>query len=45
VSPVRPPVKVVGRRLDAEHYRLRDLPTRIRGTARVANLGELGVTV
>jgi hypothetical protein len=29
VSPVRPPVKVVGRRLDAEHYRLRDLLTRI----------------
>jgi thioredoxin reductase (NADPH) len=29
VSPVRPPVTVVGRRLDAEHYRLRDLLTRI----------------
>jgi thioredoxin reductase (NADPH) len=29
VSPVRPPVQVVGRRLDADHYRLRDLLTRI----------------
>jgi thioredoxin reductase (NADPH) len=29
VSPVRPPVKVLGRRLEAEHYRLRDLLTRI----------------
>jgi thioredoxin reductase (NADPH) len=28
VSPVRPTVKVVGRRLDAEHYRLRDFLTR-----------------
>src|SRR5256885_15982582 len=29
MSPVRPPVQVVGRRLDPEHYRLRDLLTRI----------------
>jgi thioredoxin reductase (NADPH) len=29
VSPVRPTVQVVGRRLDAEHYRLRDYLTRI----------------
>jgi thioredoxin reductase (NADPH) len=28
VSPVRPTVKVVGRRLDADHYRLRDFLTR-----------------
>jgi thioredoxin reductase (NADPH) len=29
MSPVRPKVEVVGRRLDAEHYRLRDFLTRI----------------
>ena len=29
LSPVRPTVRVVGRRLDPEHYRLRDLVTRI----------------
>ena len=29
MSPVRPTVRVVGRRLDPEHYRLRDLLTRI----------------
>jgi thioredoxin reductase (NADPH) len=29
VSPVRPRVRVVGRRLDPEHYRLRDLLTRM----------------
>src|SRR5438876_12043590 len=28
VSPVRPTVQVVGRRMDAEHYRLRDFLTR-----------------
>jgi thioredoxin reductase (NADPH) len=28
VSPVRPTVKVIGRRMDAEHYRLRDFLTR-----------------
>ena len=28
VSPVRPTLKVVGRRMDAEHYRLRDFLTR-----------------
>jgi len=28
VSPVRPTVQVVGRRMDAEHYRLRDILTR-----------------
>ena len=28
MSPVRPTVKVVGRRMDAEHYRLRDFLTR-----------------
>jgi hypothetical protein len=28
MSPVRPTVQVVGRRMDAEHYRLRDFLTR-----------------
>src|ERR1044072_3411874 len=28
VSPVRPTLQVVGRRMDAEHYRLRDFLTR-----------------
>jgi thioredoxin reductase (NADPH) len=28
VSPVRPTVQVIGRRMDAEHYRLRDILTR-----------------
>jgi len=28
VSPIRPTVSVVGRRLDPEHYRLRDFLTR-----------------
>src|SRR6185312_13975802 len=28
VSPVRPTVQVVGRRMDAEHYRVRDFLTR-----------------